>query len=453
MAAFVCAFDSKFYKAGVNHIASIHRIYPKSPIFVYNLGLSDYEKTQLSYLRNIHLVELPVEKPKDPYAWKLYILADCSRLADCCLYLDCGFALRTTIDEVFQRIHTQGSFILEDSSHVLGDSIDEDFCQMMKVTDEEKTGVPIIFGGIHGMKSNSLVIDSLYKTALRIYESNPSILQSRNDTFVTFANKTRVTPPIFKYDQALLSLILARMDTTEKHHVYIERNVAKYAAFNVGIEDFHICSLILHWGSLENFDGLLVDNRNLWNPVFGPINIREMYFYVRNTTTIHDMIGTLLSSSSSSSSEADILAFSETVDIRRTLSSASSVQQVWKPLESITKHVFFHNHYHLIGFFDAYREEEFPVLLGILVQSLYHLHEKGYILLGMTLKENKDNGNRRAMEWMYQIPGVHMETLPYGHGWCIFSFSCPQEMKNMIPMDKWIQMPPKTVTCKPMKWL
>lgn len=126
---FCTAVDDKHFPILLNMIGSIHlyNFYDVEKIFVYDLGLSEINKTQLKNIKKveIHQIETtnpdilkdiqtgPNRKVKGLFSWKPVIIKDVLDKCPYVLYLDSGTTILKPLNNLFKHIEQNGYFLLD----------------------------------------------------------------------------------------------------------------------------------------------------------------------------------------------------------------------------------------------------------------------------------------------------------------------------------------------------
>lgn len=119
------AFDSKFFEVGITLIAGVHKLHGRMiPLFVYDLGLSNWQRDFLRNLENVFVIDFPrtdfrfPEKYLDSssYGFKAFAnwhIRHILNEGDCALWLDAGIYPLHNLDEIFSLIKAEEIFFVD----------------------------------------------------------------------------------------------------------------------------------------------------------------------------------------------------------------------------------------------------------------------------------------------------------------------------------------------------
>lgn len=121
----VTAFDSKFFEVGTTMIAGIHRVHGRTiPLFVYDLGLSKWQRDFLRNLENVFVIDFPRVDFNFPdkylesssYGFKAFANWHIRHIlngGDCSLWIDAGIYPLQNLGEIFSLINLDGVFFVD----------------------------------------------------------------------------------------------------------------------------------------------------------------------------------------------------------------------------------------------------------------------------------------------------------------------------------------------------
>lgn len=126
---FCTAADDKHFPILLNMIGSIHlhNFYDVEKILVYDLGLSEINKTQLQNIKKVELCEVeatnpdiltdietgPNRKIKGLFSWKPVVIKDALDKCPYVLYLDSGTTVLKPLNDLFKHIEQNGYLLLD----------------------------------------------------------------------------------------------------------------------------------------------------------------------------------------------------------------------------------------------------------------------------------------------------------------------------------------------------
>jgi len=126
---FCTAADDKHFPILLNMIGSIHlhNFYDVEKILVYDLGLSEINKTQLQNIKKVELCEIeatnpdiltdietgPNRKVKGLFSWKPVVIKDALDKCPYVLYLDSGTTVLKPLNDLFKHIEQNGYLLLD----------------------------------------------------------------------------------------------------------------------------------------------------------------------------------------------------------------------------------------------------------------------------------------------------------------------------------------------------
>jgi hypothetical protein len=160
--AIITSTSNKFFPSLLNLISSIKTNYPNHPqIYVYDLGLNFIFKKYLEKIDGVKVLEVPnfVSFWRSCYTWKTYIFN--TPLAELNLYLDAGNQVLRELNDLFDKIETQGYLIVSAGDDVKNkDLIPQEYLSLFNLEENFlKSG--IITAGIFGFNKNNNVVKSL----------------------------------------------------------------------------------------------------------------------------------------------------------------------------------------------------------------------------------------------------------------------------------------------------
>jgi hypothetical protein len=171
------SFNSKFFKAGITLIASLHRVAFDSfdQIIVYDLGLTRTEVDCLNNCEKVKVVSYPeivyacfdgFLEPRQ-FAWKPLVIKDVGRKeGELILYIDAGAVVLKDIQIIFTIIDKEEIFLVQDY-HLNCDWTTSRALELMNATTEERNGKQL-WAGIIGYKVGGKyqpVIDQAFEYA------------------------------------------------------------------------------------------------------------------------------------------------------------------------------------------------------------------------------------------------------------------------------------------------
>jgi hypothetical protein len=157
----VMSFNSKFFKAGISLIASIHRhsFDTVDEIVIYDLGLTAREIRYLNRCQKVRVTSYPdLVKTFFPgfmqpgnFAWKPFVIKDAGRKeGDLLFYLDAGIVALKDLKIIYDLIDAEEIFLVQDSQLNRNWTTPKAF-ELMNASPEEKAGKQLC-AGILGYK-------------------------------------------------------------------------------------------------------------------------------------------------------------------------------------------------------------------------------------------------------------------------------------------------------------
>lgn len=164
----VTASDSKYFNSLATLVASIHResFDLVDQIFVFDLGLSEHDRSVASKWSKVSVVDYPSDVNSDvkDYAFKCYSIYWAKDKSKNVFWLDAGAMALKPIDKIFEIIENEGIFMVGDIH--LNKNFTHDKCiEIMNASDSEMNDTQLS-AGILGYKSGGpfqSLIDEAYK--------------------------------------------------------------------------------------------------------------------------------------------------------------------------------------------------------------------------------------------------------------------------------------------------
>lgn len=154
----ITSASNKYFPSVINLIGSLKANFPEHPqIYIYDLGLNGLLRKQLENIEGIKILKMPkfVNYWRCCYTWKTYILN--TPLADLNFYLDAGCQVLRPLDEIFEKIETNGYLFVSQGKEVLAkDIVPRDYIDLFELKNEQLDH-EVIAAGIFGFKKNSLI--------------------------------------------------------------------------------------------------------------------------------------------------------------------------------------------------------------------------------------------------------------------------------------------------------
>jgi GR25 family glycosyltransferase involved in LPS biosynthesis len=162
---FITAANAKYLEAAVNAVASFRSIDKTTPVHVYLWNdvpdkiYEVFQKVGVNEIRKLPTT-LSSETPwadfwnPEHFAWKLWILAYVISTAEkdtSVLYLDSGTVFTTQVDTIWNTIHSNGIFLLNDNTQQNKRWCHKEFCEVLHTTDSELEAHQI-WAGCIGLK-------------------------------------------------------------------------------------------------------------------------------------------------------------------------------------------------------------------------------------------------------------------------------------------------------------
>jgi len=120
----VTAINSKFFEAGTTMIAGVHKKHANNlPIFIFDLGLSRWQRDFLRHLQNTFIVDFPRDEfnlsdeylSPSSYGFKAFAnwyIRHILDAGDCSLWIDAGIYPLKNLAEIFALIKSEGLFFV-----------------------------------------------------------------------------------------------------------------------------------------------------------------------------------------------------------------------------------------------------------------------------------------------------------------------------------------------------
>ncbi len=143
---------ASIFKYGNNIIESIH---------IYDLGLELNQIKELKCVKKVRILKLPIDllnqyphfnDPKN-FAWKTYIIFNETKLNSNFLYIDSGACFVANFQEIFDIIHKDDIFLVQDTNNINKNWCHEISLQILHATNSEKLSFQLC-AGIQGYKEN-----------------------------------------------------------------------------------------------------------------------------------------------------------------------------------------------------------------------------------------------------------------------------------------------------------
>lgn len=185
---FITATNAKYVEAAANAIASFRNYDKTTPIHVYvwddvptemyqvfgKVGANEIRKLPTSATS-----ETPWSDFWNPqhFAWKLWTLVHAMSTADketSVLYLDAGTVVASPLDKIWNQIHSQGIFLLNDDSQPNERWCHPVFCEFMQPSPQELAGNQIT-AGLIGFKVGH-AYNTVFTEALNIAKSHRDVI-------------------------------------------------------------------------------------------------------------------------------------------------------------------------------------------------------------------------------------------------------------------------------------
>lgn len=154
----VTTFNEPYFEQGLTLIASLHRTGTRgTPILVYDLGLTDWQRGHIATLRDVFVLDYPRDiapdypeffEPKS-YVYKILALDHAASIVEpkgAVLFIDAGVAVVEGVEPLFDRIAQDGVFFVDhDDKAVLplrNETFATDDCiEGMDATNDELVGI------------------------------------------------------------------------------------------------------------------------------------------------------------------------------------------------------------------------------------------------------------------------------------------------------------------------
>jgi hypothetical protein len=209
----ITSASSKFFPSLLNLLGSIEANYPNHPdVYIYDLGLFYTFRKELESIPWVHILDVPHFVPhwRSCYTWKTYILN--TPLTENNLYIDAGCQVLKSLDELFDKIDSQGYLAVSQGTVVtIQDVTPQQYLDLYGLTynDAQKN---VITAGIFGFKKDSVikkVTEGLYKASvdgLCLGFSQGEIWKNKG------VNKTDFTRDckMFRHDTTLITILLKK---------------------------------------------------------------------------------------------------------------------------------------------------------------------------------------------------------------------------------------------------
>ncbi len=121
----VTTFNEPYFEQGLTLIASLHRTATRrTPILVYDLGLSNWQRGHIATLRDVYVVDYPKDMAPDypeffdpkSYVYKILAVNHAASIAGprgMVLFIDAGVAVVEGVDGIFGRVQSDGVFFVD----------------------------------------------------------------------------------------------------------------------------------------------------------------------------------------------------------------------------------------------------------------------------------------------------------------------------------------------------
>ena len=105
-----------------NLVGSIHTFEPELDIVVYDIGLHDEQRLEISSWRNSRVVTMdltlfpPHVRNLSNYAWKACVIRHAAESLPCFLFLDAGMELRDSVADIQSKVRNHGGWFVTASN-------------------------------------------------------------------------------------------------------------------------------------------------------------------------------------------------------------------------------------------------------------------------------------------------------------------------------------------------
>lgn len=271
----ITSASNKFFPSLLNLLGSIEINYPNHPdVYVYDLGLFYTFKKELENIPWVHVLDIPHFVPhwRSCYTWKTYIFN--TPLAKNNLYLDSGNQVLKPLDDVFNKINTNGYLFVSAGDEVKNrDLIPSCYINIFDIENNPKLEDGILTAGIFGFNKNNKKITNLInvlyncgKTGLCLGFSKTEQWKNKGVNKNNFIRDAKY----FRHDNTLLCMLFIKMMSD----VDVE-NVSLFDSKLTGKNDQYIWNLRLNYKKLDylNFNKKTKSSTLI-------ISINKIYLYL-----------------------------------------------------------------------------------------------------------------------------------------------------------------------------
>jgi len=269
--AIITSASNKYFPSLINFIGSIKVHYQNHPtIYVYDLGLNFLFKKEITQIEGVKILEIPkfTNHWRSCYTWKTYILN--TPIADLNFYIDSGCQILKPLDEIFEKINTQGYLFVSQGKEVLMKDITPlEYLGLLDI-DNEILNNEVVAAGIFGFKNNSKIKEITSK----LYDSGLSGLClgfSKNEQWKNKGvNKNDFVRDckMFRHDTTLLSLFIYK-----NQNQYIIEDIDNFSGDKDTKEGQILWNMRMNYSSLD-----YVYNRYSENLIVHSIN--RVYIFI-----------------------------------------------------------------------------------------------------------------------------------------------------------------------------
>ncbi|MDB5260133.1 MAG: hypothetical protein JWN37_364 [Candidatus Nomurabacteria bacterium] len=283
----ITSCSNKFFPSVINLIGSIKKNYPAHPpIFVYDLGLFPSFRKELSKMDNVIVVSIPPFAPHylSCYTWKTYIPQH--PIAALNLYLDAGTQVQKPLDELFEKIQTNGYMFVDQGDEVINkDIISPELISKYEIS-EDVLKRKVITAGIMGFTNSNQNIEKLWDTLYTAGKEGDCLGFSKNEMWKSKGrNKTEIIRgcKIFRHDTTILSVLAPSII----HDIKVE-DIKNFSPLITGRSQY-IYNLRLNYKSLPYINTPLKETYNYLESlvyyfnriyIYGFISLKRIRHYI-----------------------------------------------------------------------------------------------------------------------------------------------------------------------------